>query len=218
MENLDIFIRALLVGLTASVTVGPVAILCIQRTLSKTYRSGLVSGLGVASADTFLATISYMFYSVLKNQIEQYSFILHIVGGLFVMGVGAYIFLQNPAVQMRKNRAGKSSLVQDFASIFGITIANFIMIVPYILAFFAVYKIPSFESFTSVGMLHAGLVVAGFMCGASLWWLGVVSLINLFRRHFRPRHLAAINHVAGLLIGLLGAYTVLSTLFFTWFK
>lgn len=218
MENINIFIRALLVGLTASVTVGPVAILCIQRTLSKTYRSGIVSGLGVATADTFLATISYMFYSVLKNQIEQYSFILHIVGGIFVMCVGAYIFMQNPAVQMRKNRAGKSSLIQDYISIIGITLANFIMIVPYILAFFAVYQIPSFESFTSTGILHASLVVAGFASGASAWWIGVASLINLFRRHFRPRHLATINHVAGLLIALLGAYTVLSTLFQTWFK
>lgn len=38
------------VGIAASITVGPVAVLCIQRTLSKSRRSGFASGLGVACA------------------------------------------------------------------------------------------------------------------------------------------------------------------------
>ena len=38
-------------------------------------------------------------------------------------------------------------------------------------------------------------------------------VINLFRRRFRPRHMLTINHVAGLIIGILGIYTILSTFF-----
>ena len=55
LELLDVMFRGICVGVAASITVGPVAVLCIQRTLSKSRRSGIVSGVGVACADTFMA-------------------------------------------------------------------------------------------------------------------------------------------------------------------
>ncbi|MFR9523637.1 MAG: LysE family transporter [Rikenellaceae bacterium] len=208
---LDIFLRAIIVGVAASITVGPVAILCIQRTLSKNRRSGIASGLGVAAADTFLAFISYIFYSILQSQIEQYDSALRVGGGLFVVVVGVYIFVQNPAMQIRRNRSGRNSLWKDFASIFGITLTNFIMVIPYILAFFAVFKIPSFDSSTTGGVVTAAAVIGGFFLGSSSWWSGLACLINLFRRKFRPRHLVIINRVAGSVIAALGLSTILST-------
>ncbi len=213
IEILDIFVRAIIVGVAASVTVGPVAILCIQRTLSKSRRSGIISGLGVASADTFLAFLSFIFYSLLRSQIEQYAFLLRVGGGILVVGVGAYIFFQNSAMQLRRNRSGRETPWQDFASIFGLTLTNFIMVIPYILAFFAVFKIPSFDSSSLSGLLTAAAVIVGFFCGAAAWWSALAYVINLFRRRFRPRHLVVINHVAGALIALLGCYTILSTFF-----
>ena len=80
---LEILLRGFAVGVAASITVGPVAVLCIQRTLSKTTRAGIVSGLGVACADTLMAIIAYFFYAMLQSQIEQYSAALHIGGGAF---------------------------------------------------------------------------------------------------------------------------------------
>ncbi len=210
-EIIDLFTRATIVGVAASITVGPVAILCIQRTLSKNRRAGIVSGLGVASADTLLALLSYIFYSILQRQIEQYSSILHITGGIFVVAVGAYIFMQNPVMQLRRNRSARSSSWQDFVSIFGLTLTNFVMVIPYILAFFAVFKIPSHDSSSFEGMISAALVVGGFFIGAAAWWSALACVINLFRRKFRPRHLIIINRVAGSLIALLGCSTILST-------
>ena len=127
--------------------------------------------------------------------------------------VGVYIFAQNPVPQIRRNRAGKTSLWQDFASIFGLTIANFIMGIPYILAFFAVFKISGGDiTHEGVGgFIRAVFIIAGFFGGAAAWWTMLAFVINLFRRRFRPRHMLTINHVAGLIIGILGIYTILST-------
>ena len=131
-EIVETLFRGICVGVAASITVGPVAVLCIQRTLSKSRRSGIVSGIGVACADTFMAMAALFFYSMLQTQIEQYNTLLRVIGGIFVVIVGVFIFAQNPVPQIRRNRAGKTSLWQDFASIFGLTIANFIMVIPYI--------------------------------------------------------------------------------------
>ena len=200
-EIVETLFRGICVGVAASITVGPVAVLCIQRTLSKSRRSGIVSGIGVACADTFMAMAALFFYSMLQTQIEQYNTLLRVIGGIFVVIVGVFIFAQNPVPQIRRNRAGKTSLWQDFASIFGLTIANFIMVIPYILAFFAVFKI------------SGGDMADHTFGGAVAWWTLLAFVINLFRRRFRPRHMLTINHVAGLIIGILGIYTILSTFF-----
>lgn len=212
-EYIEVLFRGLCVGVAASITVGPVAVLCIQRTLSKNRRSGIVSGIGVACADTFMAMAALFFYSMLQSQIEQYNTLLRVVGGIFVMAVGVYIFSQNPVPQIRRNRAGKMSPWQDFVSIFGLTIANFIMVIPYILAFFAVFKIATVETLDFAGMVRGGVVMAGFFGGSLAWWSLLAFVINLFRRRFRPRHMLTINHLAGIIIGVLGIYTILSTFF-----
>ena len=102
-------------GLASSMTVGPVAVLCIQRTLSKGHLSGIMSGLGVACADTLLAILSFTVYALLKSYIDEYSRVIQICGGVFVVIVGIFIFFKNPVPQIRKNRAGRKTLWQDFA-------------------------------------------------------------------------------------------------------
>ncbi len=209
-ELVDIIYRSILVGVAASITVGPVAVLCIQRTLSKSRQSGFMSGVGVASADTLMAIVAYFFYAVLQPYIEMYDYQLRIVGGLLVVGVGIYIFAQNPVTQIRKNRAGKSSSWQDFVSIFGITLANFLIVIPYILAFFAMFNISSTDGVDLSNLFGGVIVIAGFFAGAMTWWTLFTGAISLFRSRFKPRHLLVINRVAGGLITLLGISTVLS--------
>lgn len=214
---IEIMLRGLAVGLAASITVGPVAVLCIQRTLSKSRRSGIMSGAGVACADTLMAIIAFFFYSMLQAQIDKYSFFLRVVGGVFVIIVGVYIFFQNPVPQIRRNRAGKTSMWQDFASMFGFTIANFVVVIPYLLAFFAMFGIGTVDENTDIAinpLLRSTIIIVGFFCGALLWWFMLTSIISLFRRRFRPRHMLTINHVAGIIVGVLGVYTILS-IFYT---
>lgn len=201
-------------GLASSITVGPVAVLCIQRTLSKNRRSGLASGTGVAVADALMAIIAYFFYSMLQAQIEEYSAVLQVVGGIFVVIVGAYIFFQNPVPQIRRNRAGKSNLWQDFSSMFVFTLANFVVVVPYLLAFFAMFNVGLQSSADDVASLvRSALTILGFLAGAMAWWVSLTLVIDLFRRRFRPRHMLTINHIAGVVIAVLGVYTILSTFF-----
>lgn len=175
----------------------------------------MMSGAGVACADTLMAIIAFFFYSMLQAQIEQYNLILRVAGGISVAIVGVYIFFQNPVPQIRRNRAGKTSAWQDFASMFGFTIANFVVVIPYILAFFAMLGIGTAGESTDIAsILTSAIIIAGFFCGALLWWFLLTSLISLFRRRFRPRHMLTINHVAGIIVGLLGIYTLLS-IFYT---
>lgn len=271
LDALQILLSGMCVGLASSVTVGPVAVLCIQRTLSKGRMSGMMSGLGIACADTLMAILSFTVYSILKSQIDRYDTTIQICGGIFVIIVGIFIFFKNPVPQIRKNRAGKTNLWQDFGSMFGFTLANFVVVIPYILAFFTMFNIdlspqhttviaeentaveiesesggqaessaisPKEESYYELQngqadayatteeddtiVINGGrampritrdvMVITGFLCGAMLWWFFLTFVINMFRRGFRPRHMLTINHVAGVIIGILGLYTLISVL------
>ena len=292
VQILEILFAGMCVGLASSVTVGPVAVLCIQRTLSKGPLSGLVSGFGVAFADAILAILAFSVFALLKSYIDEYYTAIQICAGFFVIIVGAFIFFKNPVPQIRKNRSGKTNLWQDFASMFGFTLANFVVIIPYILAFFAMFNIElsttmgvekpqtevveeystegvqpvvefeeakaevekrevpaptvhiisSPESVDSLattvltsepqdesqpadkeknngsndtgmsGFAYNALIILGFLLGAMVWWLAITFIINLFRKGFRPRHMLTINHIAGLVIGIIGIYTLLSVL------
>ena len=212
---LKILIGGFCVGLASSVTVGPVAVLCIQRTLSKGYFSGLASGFGVAVADTFLAILAFSVFALIKSYIDEYSTLIQICGGAIVIIIGIFIFFQNPVPQIRKNRAGMRNLWQDFASMFGVTLANFPVIIPYILAFFTMFNIDislSPEALSASRVVQNMFVILGFLVGAATWWLSITSLINIFRKRFRPRHMLTINHVAGIVISILGLITLLSTI------
>lgn len=268
VEIIEILIGGLLVGLASSVTVGPVAVLCIQRTLSRGYLSGIFSGLGVASADTLMAILAFTLYALLKEYIDEYKTVIMLCGGIFVIVVGIFIFFKNPVPQVRKNRTDKNELWQDFASMFGFTLANFAIIIPYILTFFTMFNIELSSSvevaqaqevvvddyyasdavshsdeqkatdlhnifeqveqkmtqeaeqraqdenkvFKVPRMIRNVLILGGFLLGAMVWWVSLTSLINLFRRDFKPRHLIMINRIAGIIISALGVYTLISVI------
>ena len=284
VDILEILFAGMCVGLASSVTVGPVAVLCIQRTLSKGALSGLMSGFGVAFADAILAILAFSVFALLKSYIDEYYTAIQICAGIFVIIVGAFIFFKNPVPQIRKNRSGRTNLWQDFVSMFGFTLANFVVIIPYILAFFAMFNVelstaqraenennqqavvettqsttqgttpsageeveelayededgaeveasPESESEAAPSVattqqetktpqnvergmnsfFYNALIILGFLLGAMAWWLALTSIINLFRKGFRPRHMLTINHIAGIVIGILGIYTLLAVL------
>jgi threonine/homoserine/homoserine lactone efflux protein len=210
--TIDTLLRGGAVGLLSSITVGPAAVLCIKRTLSRGRHAGFASGLGVACADTLLAIIAFFFYSLLKAQIEQYANIISIIAGIFVIIIGVVIFLQKPSTKVQQEGPSSNSLWRDFFSLFGFTLANFVSVVPYITFFFAMFGVAEFEGTADAESIVSSLcVLGGFLIGATLWWFVLTLIIGLFRRGFRPHHMQTMNRVAGVIIGLLGVFTILST-------
>ena len=207
---IEIFLRGVVIGLTASITLGPVGILYIQRTLSKNRKSGLVSGLSAATADTIFATVAFFFISFISSLIESNMVILTVLGGICVVVVGVNIFMTNPVVQIRRNRAGKSNLWQDYISTFLLTLTNPAFIL-WLVVIFTALGVDMSEAEVSVTRLRVGVaMITGFLAGASVWWFLLTTVINRLRNRFRPRHLLWINRVAGVIIVVLGASAVLA--------
>ena len=192
-------ISGIIVGFLASIPLGPIGVLCIQRTISKNQKAGFISGLGAATADSIFASVALFSLSIILGFIESHRIIITAVGGLCIIGVGINIFFKNPVVQIRRNRSGRTNLWQDFLSIFLLTLTNPVFILVFI-AFFASFGISTAEFNVGSGLS----VILGVFLGSAGWWFLLTFVVSLFRHRFRPRHLLWINRIAGSLIILLG--------------
>ncbi|MDR2928406.1 MAG: LysE family translocator [Cytophagaceae bacterium] len=178
-----------------SVPLGPIGVLCIQRTLQRGRLSGFISGLGAATSDTLYAIIAGFSLSYIIAFIEAQAFWLQIIGGLILIVLGIHIFRSNPAVQLRKQRRGQSSLLQDFISMFFLTISNPLTVF-LLIAFFAGFGVVNPDN----GIFGQLLLLFGVFVGGSLWWLTLTSIVGFFRSAVNLRRLFWINKIAGLAI------------------
>ena len=185
----------MLVGFSASLPLGPIGVLVIQRTLQNGRFSGLSSGFGAAMSDTIYAIIAGFSLSYIVTFIESQIFWIQLGGVIILTGLGVKIFRTNPAIQLRKQRAGKHSLVSDFVSTFFLTLSNPLAIFLFI-AFFASFRVLKPE----YGILGHLIIIGGVFAGAAAWWTILTSLVMLFRSKINLRRLFWINKIAGSVI------------------
>ena len=200
-----IFFKGVLIGLLVSAPLGPIGIMCIQRTLNRGYMSGFVSGLGAAAADIIFAVIAGFGLTIIINFIEEKQVYFQILGGIFVLYIGYRIFVTNPVKQLRLQRLNKTRLSQDFASVFLLTISN-PMAVFLFLGIMAAIKVVNdlltlFELFT---------LIAGVAGGAVFWWFILASIANRFRKRIRLKSIWWLNKITGSVIFIFGLVVILS--------
>ncbi|MCD7710106.1 MAG: LysE family translocator [Porphyromonadaceae bacterium] len=202
---LYIIIRGLLIGILVSAPMGPIGVLCIQRTLNKGRLSGLATGIGASLSDILYSMIAGFGLSITVDFIEQNQAPLQIVGSLVLAGFAIYLYRQNPVRNIRKNLNRQNSFAQDFASSFLLTLSN-----PLIL--FLIIGLYARLNFFLPEMRPGHYIIAylSIITGAFIWWFTITFIINKFRSRFSLRSLWLINRGIStiiLLMSLIGIGT-----------
>jgi threonine/homoserine/homoserine lactone efflux protein len=116
------FLKGLLLGFSIAAPVGPIGLLCIQRTIANGRRSGLVTGLGAATADGLYGAVAAFGLTTISGFLVGQQIWLRLIGGLFLLYLGSRTFLSKSA-----ERAASSihkNLFRDYASTVFLTITN----------------------------------------------------------------------------------------------
>ena len=203
--ELQFLIKGFIVGLVVSIPLGPMGVLCVQRTLNKGKSSGISSGMGIATADAIFALIAGLGISFIIHFLSEQQLIIKMIGGLVIALIGLKIFIANPVKQLKKHRREGKTLFEDFISILFMALSNPFTIFLYI-AIFASLNLHDVSS----GYSSALLVVAGIFTGTSLSWFAISTVVNHFRAKIRLRRLMWINRIAGLTIILFGVFAICS--------
>jgi threonine/homoserine/homoserine lactone efflux protein len=205
MKEMDIgfLLRGLIMGFSVAAPVGPIGVLCIRRTLAEGRASGLVSGLGAATADAIYGCIAGFGLTFISSIFISQQVWLRLVGGVFLCCLGLKTFLARPVEQAAS--AEGNGLVGAYTSTFFLTLTNPMTILSFA-AIFAGLGVAS----ASGNYLSAGVLVLGVFVGSALWWLILSGGVSLFRARFSPQQLRWVNRVSGIIIMVFGLLALLS--------
>ncbi|HWS00661.1 MAG TPA: LysE family translocator [Prolixibacteraceae bacterium] len=193
--DLHLLWKGVVTGLAVSIPLGPLGILCIQRTVNKNWKSGIFSGAGVAAADTVYALVAGFSLSIILEFIRTYELYFKLVGLFVLILLGIYIFRSNPTKQIQNYKRRGSSHLQDFLTTFLITLSNPLSVFVFV-AIFTSYSIVLQFSHP----LEAFLTIGGIFIGGVTWWISITGLANLFRHKFTINALYWANRIIGLIV------------------
>ncbi len=97
MSNHSFLFSGTIIGFLIAAPVGPIGVLCIQRTLFKGRAVGLITGLGAATADAFYGFIAGFGLMVLSGILTDQQWFLRLAGGIFLSYMGFKIIFSKPA-------------------------------------------------------------------------------------------------------------------------
>ena len=80
--------KGMLIGFAIAAPVGPIGLLCVQRTLTRGRWAGLLSGVGAASADAVYGCIAGFGLASLAHLLLAWQMELQVIGGLFLLYLG----------------------------------------------------------------------------------------------------------------------------------
>ena len=199
----ELFIQDILIGLFVSIPMGPIGVLCLQRTLQQGRLSGFISGLGAATADTVFASIAGLGLTMISDFFQDHQLYIMLVGAVLLIFLGLRMFFRNTIKQARSIKYKQSNLVTDFVSVFALTITNPITIVFYGFVFATFGMVQD-------NILSLGSILCGIFCGAISVWFLLSTLVNIFRKYFRLRIIFYINKIAGIIIMIFGLFAIYS--------
>ncbi len=198
-----IFFRGIIIGFLAAIPIGPVNVLCIQRTLNQGGIVGLVSGLGAATVDAVYGGIAGLGLTFISDILARNQAWFRIIGGLFVCWLGVRTILSE--TRERPASFHVNGLMAAYASTFFLTLANPTTIFSYGLLFagFGVAHVRH-------GIDKAILLVLGVFLGSALWWIILSTGVGMLRLRTHASGLKWVNRVAGTAVAGFGIFLLLS--------
>ena len=127
LDILDFVFKGILIGIMASAPMGPVGVLCIQRTLNKGRWYGFVTGIGACVSDIIYALFTGLGMSFMMDIVgnERNRFLLQISGSVVLLLFGVYCYRSNPTKNIHQsNKTQKGTLVHNGITAFLVTLSN----------------------------------------------------------------------------------------------
>ena len=203
----DLVFKGMLIGMIASAPMGPVGVLCVQRTLNKGRWYGMVTGIGAAVSDIIYACITGFGMAFVMDFVnnEQNKFYLQIAGSALLLAFGIYTWRSDPTKNIHTSGKQKGTLWYNTWTAFLVTFSNPLIIFLF-MALFAqfAFVIPDRPFEMLIGF-------ASIVGGALLWWYGLSWLVDKVRAIFDDAGIRIINQVIGVVVIVFSVVSLFGT-------
>jgi threonine/homoserine/homoserine lactone efflux protein len=198
-------LRGFILGFTIAAAVGPISLLVIRRTLAQGRWYGLVSGLGVATADATYGAIAAFGLAAITDALVSARTVLGLVGGAFLLWLAWQTARSVPTEAATAAPTGRRGYAGAYLSILALTMANPMTI----LSFGALF---AGLGVTSGASGDAAQVVIGVLLGSTAWWVVLTTVVGTLRARITPAWIHRINLASGVVIGAFAIVAIGSAL------
>ena len=191
-------VKGFLVGMCASAPIGPIAILVVQKSLSKGHMAGFVSGLGASVVDTLYAFVAIFALAFAQKLIDTHQNLILLVGGAVLSVLGVILAFSNPFRKMKDDSDGSVSPT-DFGQAVAMGLSN-----P--MAIFVMFTLFAFFGLADSAPHNWRVtpIILSVSAGSVTYWFLVSWLLSHFRKNFRMNTILWISRITGAIIVIIG--------------
>lgn len=200
----SVFGAGLLLGLSIAAPVGPMALLCINRTLMRGLGAGLAIGAAIATGDAIYGAVAAFGFTALTDFLVAFTAPLRLVGGGFLIWLGVRAWLAARGPRVARDADAAQGWLGSYIVAVGLTLTNPATILSFIAAFGALGL--------AAGAGAPGVLVLGVFSGSALWWLGLCGFAALARRGMTPGVMRWIDRISAMILIGFGTASALGQL------
>ncbi|MBO5807943.1 MAG: LysE family transporter [Bacteroidales bacterium] len=191
-------LKGFAVGMCASAPIGPIAILVVQKSLSKGHKAGFVSGLGASVVDTLYASVAIFALAFAQRFIEDHQSLILLAGGVVLIAVGISMAFSDPFRKLKAD-GGSSVSPKDFGQAVALGLSN-----P--MAIFIMFTLFAFFGLAddSPHTWKVTPIILAVSTGSVTYWFCMSWLLSRFRGNFKMRTILWISRITGALVVIIG--------------
>lgn len=202
----DFFLKGLVIGFSIAIAIGPIGILCIQRTISRGFKMGILTGLGAATADGFYGIVAGTGIAAVSSFLISYQPFVCGIGSLFLFWLAFNTFRTVPVVvgaQQEENGTNIGSFISSFL----LTLSNPMTILMFTAIFAGLGLMGSVNGYQAASSL-----VLGVFLGSVVWWLILAGVVSRIRERLSDTMIKRINQISGVLLFIFASYALVKAL------
>lgn len=200
MHIFEIVVKGIIIGILVSAPMGPIGMLCVQRTLSRGRWHGFVSGMGAMASDLVYASITLLGMSVVNDFLTANEKMLQLIGSIVLIFLGISVYRSNPLKGWNPDiQNGDTRYIKDFVSSFLLTLSN-IAIIFVLITLFARFQFNPLD----YGVSYIPIYLVSIATGALVWWFFLSTFVSKIRKHFNRQGIILLNRIVGILLTLIG--------------
>lgn len=191
-------------GLTVAAPIGPMAVLCIGRTLQAGPQAGIATGLGAASVHCLFGSAAAVGLGLSASSLsEGVGRSLSVAGAVILLGFALRLVLRKPKpIDAAAMGAGRASRLYASALLLGLTNPTTFLL-------FA-SALPTLVRFGGAEAVPA--LAAGIFAGSLVWWVSLSFMVGMLRLTLGEGIGAAMNRLSAAALSAFGVWLLLRAL------
>ena len=184
----EAFLAGAALGLSVAAPFGPVSLICVQQSLNRGYRYGMVSGFGAATSHGIFSIAAIVGAETISVVLLPWSNVIQCLSAMVLVWLGVQTMLKarsaaRPARVVTMRRAYASTLM--------LSLSNPMTIIPYL-------ALATMAAEGNIGGATLSLwCVPGVMVAAATWYACISCVTAKMRNGISPGLAKALNLVAG---------------------